>query len=114
MDFFLGELLGGDSHVGERAQRPILLLGRQPADHVCHLLALDRVDLVEDLATSVRDADLDDAPVVLGTSPLDETSLDHSLDDPGHVGQRNVELIGQPAHRHRAAAHEHVQHVQVR
>ena len=75
--------------------------------------AADHVDLFDRGAAGRRGADHDQPAVVLVAQPLDQAVADHPVDDAGHVGQRGVELVGQPAHRHRAVGGQQEQHVQV-
>ena len=60
-----------------------------------------------------RDADEDDAPVVGHADALDEPSLLHPVDDPGGVAERDVEQLGEPAHRQVAVVLEQPHDVHV-
>src|SRR5690242_5005459 len=85
--FFARELLSGYAQLGERAQRALLLLWREPVDYVGHLLALDHVDLVEERPPTRADPHFDDTAVVLRAAALDHAALDHALDDAGDIRQ---------------------------
>ena len=53
-------------------------------------------------------------PPVLGVVPsLDEASRLHPVDDAGHARDRDVEGLGEAAHRHRALGLEERQNVEV-
>ena len=57
--------------------------------------------------------DEDDPPVRRVVAALDEAALLHPVDDAGRAGDRDVERLGEPAHRQRALGLEDRQDVEV-
>ena len=72
-----------------------------------------RRQTLEDLAAAPSLVDADDPPVRLAVAPLDEAALLHPVDDPGRAGDRDVERLGELAHRQRALGLEDRQDVEV-
>ena len=62
---------------------------------------------------AVGDPDQDDPAVLGDAGPFDEAALLDPVDETGRVRQRDVEHVGQTAHRHLAAPLERVQDVEL-
>ena len=60
--------------------------------------------VIEHLATGRGDPDEHDPAVARDADAFDEPSLLDPVDQTGRVRQRDVEHLGQPAHRHLAVA----------
>ena len=65
------------------------------AGHVAELLVVDLedglVELVQQVAADVGDADAGDAAVVVGPGPDDQVGVDEAVDEPGDVGHAGDE-----------------------
>ncbi len=61
-----------------------------------------RLHLAEDLAAGRRRADHHHPPIAAAVPALDEAAVFHAADDAGGAGDRDVERVGELAHRHLA------------
>jgi hypothetical protein len=108
------EALGGESQLCECVQRAPLLVWGEVGEKGGQLTAAQQVDLLDRVAPRVRRDDRDDAPVIFCTAALNETVLDHPVDDAGHIGQRHLERFGETAHGRRTIAQQHEENVKLR
>ena len=92
----------------------IELLVVEPGQDCLHQVVLDDLDLVEEAAAGRGEPDEDDPAVVRDADPLDETALLHPVDEPGGVRQRDVEELGEAAHRELAGLFEAPHDVEMR
>lgn len=100
-DEIVGAKLGGDGRpqVVERRCNTVELGRIQVAEDRVQAIVLDRLDLLERLDTTRRDANEDHPSIVRDADAFDETSLLHAIDDARGIAERHVEQLGHTAHR---------------
>ena len=94
-------------------QQPDQLLVGEPDKHLAEPLAAPFVDLLEDPGSCRGGMHEDDAPVVRIVATFHESPVDHPVHDPGHARDRDIELLGEAAHRQRSLGLEQRQDVEV-
>ena len=71
------------------------------------------LDVLEHLASGVGDPDEDDPAIARDADPFDEPALLDAIDEAGRGRERDVEHVGEAAHRQLAVALEQVHDVEL-
>jgi F420-dependent oxidoreductase-like protein len=85
----------------------------EPAEDAHDEVITQDLDVGQDLAAPLADADEDHAAVLRMPDALDEAPLFHPVDEAGGIRIRHVEELGDPAHGKLAVAVEHRHEVKV-
>src|SRR5436190_138907 len=101
------------AQVLDRAAHPSQLGAIEPAEDGPDLVVLQRLDLLADAVAAGRGADEHDPPVLRDADTLDESALLHPVDEAGRVAERDIQEIGEPAHRDVPVMLEKPQNVEV-
>ena len=96
----------GDAQVGDGLGDTGQARTAQSTQHAAQELVAQGVDLFEHACARRRDPDEHDPPVLRDPRPLDEPAFLDAIDQTGGIRQRDVEHVGEPAHRHLAFALE--------
>src|SRR3954447_15013182 len=105
--------LDGSGDVDDGLADPRELVVVEALEDGTDQVAPEDIDVAEESIRGVGLPDQDDAAVVRKPDPLDVATLLEAIDDPGRVGERHIEQLGDPAHRHRTVMPEHREHVEM-
>src|SRR3954453_3549562 len=89
----------GLAKVADGGQDPLEPRLRQPAEDRPQPVLLERLDLVTDPGALGGCPDENDPAVVGNADAIHQTALGHPIDRTGGVAHRDVEELGEPAHR---------------
>jgi F420-dependent oxidoreductase-like protein len=111
--FVRGDFRDSRTDVVER-EGEALQPGRvEPAQDAHDEVVAQDLDVGQDLAAAVADADQHDAAIIGIPAAFHEPVLLHAIDESGRVRVRNAEELGDPAHGQLAVAVEHRHEVKV-